>query len=73
MNQRYSANRDEVDFSLFYPDTCVTRSGSNGSFYALPKANLLASLASFLECGMHSGLMAKPYTDDDTYIYVYMG
>ena len=47
MNQRYSANRDEVDFSLFYPDTCVTRSGSNGSFYALPKANLLASLASF--------------------------
>ena len=47
VNQRYSANRDEVDFSLFYPDTCVTRSGSNGSFYALPKANLLASLASF--------------------------
>lgn len=50
VNQRYSANRDQVDFSLFYPDTSITRSGTfhnNGSFYALPKANLLASLASF--------------------------
>ena len=56
VHRRYSANRDEVDFSLFYPDTSVLRSGTLNDittggntevFYALPKANLLASLASF--------------------------